>query len=44
MKNKLCKNVNRKLIGGGHKYNLTKLNNNINKDYEITNRNISDFS
>ena len=24
--------------------NLTKLNNNINKDYEMTNRNISDFS
>ena len=28
---------------GGQKSNLS-INNNINKDYEITNRNISDFS
>ena len=46
MKKVLFTKVNHKLIGGGgHKTNLTKLNNNnINKDYEITNRNISDFS
>ena len=31
-------------VFGGQNSNLTKLNNNINKDYEITNRNISDFS
>ena len=30
--------------GGGQKSNLSIINNNINKDYEITNRNISDFS
>ena len=30
-------------VGGGQKSNLS-INNNINKDYEITNRNISDFS
>ena len=37
--------VNTKLIGGGgQKSNLSIINNNINKDYEITNRNISDFS
>ena len=37
--------VNYKLIrGGGQKSNLSIINNNINKDYEITNRNISDFS
>ena len=29
--------------GGGQKSNLN-INNNINKDYEMTNRNISDFS
>ena len=29
---------------GGQKSNLNIINNNINKDYEITNRNISDFS
>ena len=29
---------------GGQKSNLSIINNNINKDYEITNRNISDFS
>ena len=45
MKKILFKGVNKKLIGGGgQKSNLTKLNNNVNKDYEITNRNISDFS
>ena len=31
-------------VGGGRKSNLNIINNNINKDYEITNRNISDFS
>ena len=38
--------VNHKLIGGGgvQKSNLSIINNNIDKDYEITNRNISDFS
>ena len=43
MKKVLHINVNQKLIGGGKKSNLNKLNN-IDKDYEITNRNISDFS
>ena len=36
--------VNYKLIKRGYKSNLSIINNNINKDYEITNRNISDFS
>ena len=36
--------VNYKLIGGGVTYNLSIINNNIDKDYEITNRNISIFS
>ena len=31
-------------VGGGQKSNLSIINNNINKDYKITNRNISDFS
>jgi len=31
-------------VFGGQKSNLSIINNNINKDYEITNRNISDFS
>ena len=31
-------------VGGGQKSNLNIINNNISKDYEITNRNISDFS
>ena len=45
MKKVLYKNVNQKLIGGGgKKSNLNKINNNIDKDYEITNRDISDFS
>ena len=36
--------VNYKLIKMDYKSNLSIINNNINKDYEITNRNISDFS
>ena len=45
MKKVLFTEVNRKLIGGGgFKSNLSIINNNIDKDYEITNRNISDFS
>lgn len=45
MINVVDKQVNTKLIlGGGQKSNLTKLNNNIDKDYETTNRNISSFS
>ena len=31
-------------VGGGQKSNLNIINNNISEDYEITNRNISDFS
>ena len=41
MNKELCKNVNQKLIRGGHKTNLTKLNNNIDKDYEVTSSNTS---
>ena len=45
MKKILFSKVNCKLIGGGvQKSNLSIINNNKNKDYEITNRNISDFS
>lgn len=45
MINVVDKQVNTKLIfWGGQKSNLTKLNNNIYKDYETTNRNISSFS
>lgn len=33
-----------KLIKRSYKSNLSIINNNINKDYEITNRSISDFS
>ena len=45
MKKVLFTEVNHKLIGvWGQKSNLSIINNNINKDYEITNRNISDFS
>ena len=44
MKNMLLRNVNQKLIGGGVKTSLNKLNNSIDKDYETTNRNISSFS
>ena len=36
--------VNYKLIRRSYKSNLSIINNNINKDYEITNRSISDFS
>lgn len=36
--------VNYKLIKMGYKSILSIINNNIDKDYEITNRNISDFS
>ena len=45
MKNMLFKNVNSLLIWGGgvvNYYNIIKYVN--NKDYEITNRNISNFS
>ena len=44
MKKVLFVKVNHKLIEGGQKSNLSIINNNIDKDYEITNRNISDFS
>ena len=45
MKKVLFSKVNYKLIRGGvKKSNLSIINNNIDKDYEITNRNISDFS
>ena len=45
MKKVLFSKVNYKLIGGGgQKSNLSIINNNKNRDYEITNRNISDFS
>ena len=43
MINVVDKQVNTKLIVGGQKSNLNIINNNINKDYEITNRNISNF-
>ena len=36
--------VNYKLIKRSYKSNLSIINNNINKDYEITNRSISIFS
>ena len=44
MKKLLFKNVNILIIGGAHvnSYNIIKYVN--NKDYEITNRNISNFS
>ena len=44
MKKMLFKNVNYKLIGGGlvNTYKIREYAN--NKDYEITNRNISNFS
>ena len=35
--------VNYKLIKMSYKSNLSIINNNIDKDYEITNRNISNF-
>lgn len=40
MKNMLLGNINQKLI----RWVKTSLNNNIDKDYETTNRNISSFS
>ena len=36
--------VNYKLIKRSYTSNLSIINNNINKDYEITNRSISDFT
>ena len=44
MEKVLFAEVNQKLIGGGFKSNLSIINNNIDKDYKVTNRNISDFS
>ena len=44
MEKVLFAEVNYKLIKRNYKSNLSIINNNINKDYEITNRNISDFS
>ncbi len=44
MKKVLFSKVNYKLIKRVQKSNLSIINNNKNKDYEITNRNISDFS
>ena len=44
MKKILFSEVNYKLIKAVQKSNLSIINNNKNKDYEITNRNISDFS
>ena len=45
MEKLLFEKVNHKFIGGGvQKSNLSIINNNIDKGYEITNRNISDFS
>ncbi len=44
MEKVLFAEVNYKLIRGVQKSNLSIINNNIDKDYEITNRNISDFS
>ena len=45
MEKVLFAEVNHKLIRGGvQKSNLSIINNKIDKDYEITNRNISDFS
>ena len=44
MEKVLFAEVNYKLIKRGYKSNLSIINNNIDKDYEITNRDISDFS
>ena len=41
MINMIDKQVNTKLIWGGAKTKLNKLNNNINKDYEVTSSNTS---
>ena len=44
MEKVLFAEVNYKLIGGEvQKSNLSIINNNIDKDYEITNKNISNF-
>ncbi len=44
MEKVLFAEVNYKLIRGGtQNSNLSIINNNIDKDYEITNRNISNF-
>ena len=44
MEKVLFAKVNYKLIKRGYKSNLSIINNNIDKDYETTNRNISSFS
>ena len=44
MKKVLFAEVNHKLIKRGYKSSISIINNNIDKGYEITNRNISDFS
>ena len=44
MKKVLFAEVNYKLIKRSYKSILSIINNNIDKDYEITNRNISVFS
>ena len=44
MEKVLFAKVNHKLIKRGYKSILSIINNNIDKDYEITNRNISVFS
>ena len=43
MEKVLFAEVNHKLIGGVQKSSLSIINNNIDKDYEITNKNISNF-
>ena len=43
MKKVLFAKVNHKLIKMGYKSILSIINNNIDKDYEITNKNISNF-
>ena len=43
MKKVLFSKVNYKLIKRCYKSNLSIINNNIDKDYEITNKNISNF-
>ena len=44
MEKVLFAEVNHKLIKRSYKSSLSIINNNIDKDYEITNRNISLFS
>ena len=41
MINVINKQVNNKLIGGGINSNLNKINNDIDKDYEVTSSNTS---